>query len=618
MRLCLAAMPWLAVDTPSLALGILRRRVNEEFPSFDVSEYHGGIRWTEHLLRITDGELTPEDYYRIADKGLGYGLGDWVFAGALYGDKHWRLAELRSHAQRWDLDLGLAERMRALAAGFVADAAAELVARDVEIVGFTTTFMQTVPSLALARELKRRKPTVRIVLGGANCDGPMGAVIHRHHPFVDFVVRGEGEVAFPKLLSHIEAGTPPLDVPGVCWWDGDRSVANAEATHSIAAGLIPMPDYDDWFACIAASPISEYITPFLYLEGSRGCWWGEKHQCTFCGLNGSLIDFRSKPADRFWDELSHLVQRHQVLDVMTADNIIDMAYYRDLLPRLAASGWDLRLQFEAKANVRPEQIAQLAAAGVCAVQYGIENLSSRVLKLMDKGVTAATNVRVMRDSEDHHITVKWNYLYGFPGEQPADYETIIEQMPSLVHLQPPMDACRIALERFSPYFDKPELGFASRSPAEFYRYVYDLPDSELMDLAYFFDTESQGICGTTEKALFEAIAGWQRDYPHSSLFRVEATDAGGDAGGALTICDRRRAWPVRNHVLEGCWRAAYEALDRPRAARALCEFLGHKGYQESAETIATWLAACVRDGLVFVDDGLYVALATRDVPVRIA
>jgi len=181
VRLCLAAMPWLAVDTPSLALGILRRRVNEACPTIEASEYHGGIRWAEHLLRTTGGELTPNDYYRIADKGLGYGLGDWVFAGALYGDERWRLAELRDHAKQWDLDLGLAERMRELAGRFVADAAADLLARDVDVVGFTTTFMQTVPSLALARELKRHKPTVRIVLGGANCDGPMGAVLHRHH-----------------------------------------------------------------------------------------------------------------------------------------------------------------------------------------------------------------------------------------------------------------------------------------------------------------------------------------------------------------------------------------------------------------------------------------------------
>jgi hypothetical protein len=44
MRLCLAAMPWLAVDTPPLPVGLLRRRVSEVCPSIEVNEFHGGVR----------------------------------------------------------------------------------------------------------------------------------------------------------------------------------------------------------------------------------------------------------------------------------------------------------------------------------------------------------------------------------------------------------------------------------------------------------------------------------------------------------------------------------------------------------------------------------------------
>jgi radical SAM superfamily enzyme YgiQ (UPF0313 family) len=207
-------------------------------------------------------------------------------------------------------------------------AAAEILRGEPDVVGFATTFMQTVPSLAVAGELKRRRPAIRIAFGGANCEGTMGHAVHRNHRFVDFVVRGEGEAAFPALLQHVKAGTPPVDVPGACWWDGTRSVANPEPTHSVAPALVPIPDYDEWFSVITGSPVRRYVSPYLFIEGSRGCWWGEKHQRTFCGLNGSFINFRSKPAERFWNELSHLVQRHRVLDVMTADNIIDGAYWR--------------------------------------------------------------------------------------------------------------------------------------------------------------------------------------------------------------------------------------------------------------------------------------------------
>jgi hypothetical protein len=197
----------------------------------------------------------------LGDKGLAHGLGDWVFAGALYGDVGWRLAELRRHADDWQFGLALAEHMRLLAGPFVELAATEILSRDPDVVGFTTTFMQTVPSLAVARALKHRRPTLRIVFGGANCEGPMGHAVHRNHEFVDFVVRGEGEVALPALLAHIQASTPPVDVPGLCWWDGARSVANPEPSHSVPPALIPMPDYDEWFAVLARSPVQEYISP---------------------------------------------------------------------------------------------------------------------------------------------------------------------------------------------------------------------------------------------------------------------------------------------------------------------------------------------------------------------
>lgn len=612
VRLCLVAMPWQAVDTPSLPVGLLHRRVAEACPDVQVSEYPGALRWAEYLLAATGGELTPAHYLRVADDGLAHGLGDWIFAGALYGDPGWRVAELRRHSEQWDFDLVLAERMRALADGFVVDAAREILAAQPDVVGFTTTFMQTVPSLALASRIKRHRPEVRVVFGGANCDGPMGHAIHRHHRFVDFVVRGEGEAIFPALLDRIATSAPAHDLTGVCWWDGERSLANPEATHQVVPpSLIPMPDYDAWFAALENSPLQEYLSPYLFIEGSRGCWWGEKHQCTFCGLNGSLITFRSKPADQFWRDLTHLVRRHRVLDVMTADNIMDMAYYRELLPRLAETGWDLRIQFEAKANVSPEMIALLSAAGVCAVQYGIESLNSRVLRIMDKGVSATTNVRVLRDSEDHHLTVLWNYLYGFPGEAAADYWPVIEQIPALAHLQPPGAETRIALERFSPYFERPELGFARRSPAPFYHYVYDLPTAELADLAYFFDSDDAGIHGDVETALHDAIARWQRDYPFSSLFRIQGPDQ------ALTIRDRRRGWPRRDHVLASWQRDAYEALDRGRTQESLGRLLARRGHHVDGGDLRGWLGGALRDGLLFADGDVFVALANRDVPVRL-
>lgn len=224
------------------------------------------------------------------------------------------------------------------------------------------------------------------------------------------------------------------------------------------------PVYDGFFERLDTSVAAGWVQPRLPVEGSRGCWWGEKHHCTFCGLNGSFMEFRSKSPDRFHDELVELARRYQVLDFMVVDNILDMGYFDTVLRRLAESDHQLRLHFEVKSNLRRPHFRRLVEAGTVMVQPGIESLSSKVLKLMDKGVTGCLNVRALRDAQSTGVSVCWNYLYGFPGESAADYREIIRQLPMLHHLEPPGGSSRIAIERFSPYFDRPELGFPDLRP----------------------------------------------------------------------------------------------------------------------------------------------------------
>ncbi|MFF2472889.1 RiPP maturation radical SAM C-methyltransferase [Streptomyces sp. NPDC058066] len=479
--------------------------------------------------------------------------------------------------------------------------------------------MQNVPSLALAGELKRRRPGLTVVFGGSNCDGPMGHALHRNHPFVDHVVRGEGEYAFPALLRHLDADTPPADVPGLCWWEGQAggrvSRANTESRRTVAPSDIPAPDYDQWQAALDASPVLEYVYPKLVVEGARGCWWGEKHHCTFCGLNGSSMAFRAKSGEQLWSEIDHLVRRHRILDVVTVDNIIDMAYFKDFLPLAAESGWDLRMHYEVKSNLNREQIALLGRAGAVLIQPGIESLSNRVLDLMDKGVSGARNVRTLRECENHALTVTWNYLYGFPGETVEDYAPVVDQLPALVHLQPPGGAHRIQLERFSPNFTDPGFGFGKRRPAEMYHHVYELPESELTDLVYLFTTDDAGIGGETESRLERAVAAWRDGHHGSSLVLEEAEPE--DGVDVLLVHDRRHGWPRRTHRLTGWQAQALRRLEDGRTEPALHRLLTGDGHDIPAGELSGWIQQAEATGLVFRDGRTYVSLPTWDVPDRI-
>jgi len=240
-----------------------------------------------------------------------------------------------------------------------------------------------------------------------------------------------------------------------------------------------------------------------------------------------------------------------------------MAYFGTALPEIAATGYDLRLHFEIKANLRRDQFEVLRRSGVAQVQPGIENLSTRVLRIMDKGVTGCQNIRSLRDAQSAGVSVSWNYLYGFPGEAEEDYAPILDQMPALHNLDPPVGHSRIVIERFSPYFDQPELGFELLRPATQYRHVYQLPEGELMDLAYCFMTPYRGIDDTVAGRLGEAIAVWKAEQPDSSLTYD-------DLGDRIVLVNTRPAfdWKVLE-LSDPLETGLFRLLDRPRGRHGL-------------------------------------------------
>ena len=154
----------------------------------------------------------------------------------------------------------------------------------------------------------------------------------------------------------------------------------------------------------------------VVVETSRGCWWGAKHHCTFCGLNGDTMAFRSKSPARAFDEIDGLTRRHGIDKVGCVDNILDMDYVATLFPQLAASGLQLELFYEVKSNLRYDQLLTLRHGGMRQIQPGIESFSDQVLQLMDKGVTGLQNIQLLRWSEELGIDCAWNLLAGFPGE----------------------------------------------------------------------------------------------------------------------------------------------------------------------------------------------------------
>src|SRR5262249_41272669 len=158
---------------------------------------------------------------------------------------------------------------------------------------------------------------------------------------------------------------------------------------------IPTPDYDEYFAFLDEADFDVVFRRSVRMpfKTARGCWWGQKKQCTFCGIGSTA--YQRKDADVALGEILGLVRKYRAMSLQCTDWIMAADYFDALLPKLAAERLDLDVFWEMKANVRRRHVRALRDARVMQIQPGIESLSTPLLELMRKGVTALANIRLL-------------------------------------------------------------------------------------------------------------------------------------------------------------------------------------------------------------------------------
>jgi ribosomal peptide maturation radical SAM protein 1 len=592
----------------NMPFGAIRPAIGPSLLKAHLSAIGCQVRIAYLNLRFAE-KLGASDFSYIADRSPTQSLaGDWVFSPCLFGvreaaDREY-LAAFRERFEKFgscDAPIAILRRARGMAEDFIAECLACLPWECYDLIGFTSTFTQNVASLALARRIKDRFPGPAIVFGGANCEGEMGLALHRMFPFVDYVCSGEADLSLPRLVSALDGAGSPDAIPGVISRRSGVTVCPSLVPERVKdLDTLPYPEFDDYFEQLSGTGQGGAS---ILMESSRGCWWGEKHHCTFCGLNGTAMAYRSKSADRVLDEITAQTSRYGATHIEMVDNILDMHYFRDLLPELKRRRLRLGLFYETKANLTKDQVRLMCDAGITAIQPGIESFSTNVLRIMRKGTTGLQNIQVLKWCKELGLETHWNLLYGFPGEAPADYAMTAEIIDSISHLDPPEGVGPIRLDRFSPNFvSAAALGFCNLRPDRSYRYIYDHPSDDLFDLAYYFEYDyldhppPEEYIGPTESAM-------QRWFEQSRARGL----AYADLGDRLAIWDFRPVAIERLTVLEGHDRHLYLHCDTQHSEQALLDYAKARSMPESR--LRRTLARLVATRLMIALDGRYLSLA---------
>jgi ribosomal peptide maturation radical SAM protein 1 len=614
-KIALVNMPFVGLELPSLALTQLKSVVDAALGDRATTS----IFYLNHDVARSIG-VDLSEMISTSAEAQNAGLGDWFFRQVAFpdapdnGDVYLRRFFPLRTPQIEAFKGRILEARRSLPA--LLDELIDAYGLDrADLVGFTSMFSQNVACFAMARRLKQRNPKVLVVMGGANCEPPMGQEIARNIAAVDFVFSGPGLKTFPEFVRLcIEGETDKCrGLRGVF----SRATSLLPVTGLQAMGEeldinVPIPlDFQEFLSTFQDKLGDTSLKPVLLFETSRGCWWGERAHCTFCGLNGTTMNYRAMAgpiALRQFDSLFGYAPR--VRRIESVDNILPREYLSDVLPHLKTPE-SMHIFYEVKADLSDDDLRTLAQARVAHIQPGIEALATSTLKLMKKGTTAFQNVALLKGCALHGISPAWNLLIGFPGEEEEVYRKYVADLPLLVHLPPPNGVFPVRFDRYSPYFVQAKAYQLDLHPAEYYEMIYPLGAEAVTNLAYHFADRAEGApyvlhaskwISKLRKAIAQWRSGWHENGAAPRLFFKH--------NGEADIVHDTRSGRLVEHAVGPVGRRVLDHLATPKRLSDLAAaWDGAPGIDPARE-----VSALQERGLLFQEGERYLSLVLRGEP----
>ena len=529
-RIALINMPFANLSLPSIALTQLKSLVESHFRE----QVSVNLLYLNHDFA---NYLGLDLYHLVVNstESQNSGLGDWFFRQTAFPDLPNNAGVYLSryfpfHTDQMNKLKGqILEKRRGLSV-FLESLIKKYSLDQNELVGFTSMFMQNVASFSLARKIKDKNKDITIIMGGANCESPMGQVIVQYTDAIDYVFSGPALRSFPEFVEHQLAQEVWKcgSIKGVFTKKNYLFHSGPEAIGEELSIDVPIDlDYQPFLNTLSENFPERQIDPILLFETSRGCWWGERAHCTFCGLNGTTMGYRAMNPElalKQFDSLFTYAPGVSRLDAV--DNILPKEYLKDVLP-FVQTPENVEIFYEVKADLTESDVQVLAKAQVKNIQPGIESLATSTLKLMKKGTSAFRNLALLKFCLMYDISPAWNLLIGFPGEAAPVYEKYINDLPSLVHLFPPSGVYPVRFDRYSPYFMKADEYGLDLHPLDYYPLIYPFPQDAIDNLAYYFNdlnidseyaqTMSKWI-GKIREKVDRWIEGWKSARDHPELF----------------------------------------------------------------------------------------------------
>ncbi len=615
LGVALISPPWPLYNRPSIQIATLKAYLETCFPRLQVKAYHA-------YLEVAASIGYPL-YQGLSERTW---LAEPIYAALMFPEKKEAAGRLfKRHASEnarvKKIPFSqIVERIQKITEKILDGISLE----SLHVVGLSACLCQLSASLYFIRQIKKRRPQIKIVLGGSSFSGLSGEALFQFFPEIDFLVNGEGERPLGRILEYlIDPKKMPPRIPSV---RGVLSKATSTKDEEVFGfdqlpdlKDLPPPDYDDYFALLKGLPVTRRFFPILPVEGSRGCWWhrqtkgprGGRRGCAFCNLNLQWRGYRSKGSRQAAREVDHLSEKHRILSLAFTDNILSPGLSKTLFETLASRGKEYHLFCEIRPDTPKGVLERMERAGVREVQIGIEALSTPLLRKMNKGTTALKNLEIMKHCEALGITSLSNLILYFPSSKQADVEETLRLLEFALPFRP-LRTVGFWLGRGSPVWEDPgAFGVSGIKNHPNYGYLFPKAMTKALPLmiqTYRGDRTHQRRLWRPVK---ERVIKWKKDYEHLRRKAEKGPILSFlDGGSFLMIQQRRPHAPTLTHRLEGTSRSIYLYCDTVRSLQEI--FSRFKGV--SKEQGLSFLKMMVQKRLMAEEGDSYLSLA---IPRRI-
>jgi len=608
--LVLVSTPWPLYSRPSIQIAALKAYLRSQYPDLTVEAHHVYLKVAQ--------TIGYKLYHEISER---IWLAETVYAALLYPERFGSIEKLfkresRKNPHLRELEFEKLIRQVEMASNRFID---NTQWRNFGLAGFSVCLCQLTSALYFIKRIKAKNPRLPIVIGGSALSADASKNVVAAFPEIDFVITGEGELPLSSLVGYLRESPMSQDHPPISGVVSARSVKNNDpVTLNQLDDLfqLPIPDYGDYYDLLKTFNPRHHFFPTLPAEISRGCWWGKTSRegkyagCAFCNLNLQWDGYRAKHAGQVVREVDHLTTKHKNLSVAFMDNLVPLKQSGEIFGGLSELNKDFHIFCEIRATTPRQVLADMKRSGVREIQIGIEALSTRLLKKLNKGTTAIQNLEIMKHCEELGLLNSSNLISQFPG---SDSEDVAETLRNLEFVLPfrPMRFVQFWLGMGSPVWQDPQ-AYGLQSVYNHHNWNILFPPQITKSIGFMIQSYRGDL--VRQKKLWQPVKQKVRDWAKT----YTELHNGSESTPILSFRDGRDFLIIKQKQLKA-EPMTHRLVDTSREIYLYC--LHHRSLQRiihqfpnfGEEKVRPFLKLMVEKKLMFEEHDRYLSLA---VPIR--